>query len=237
MSKICSSCGSKAKTYGKKGWRVAGAVRIKKIQNLIDTYFQDERGFFINVTIPRDATHIWMSEYLTPDYKSPPDVLIAYTGQRGGKSLRNIIGVKDLDPGSVLRLRAPVSYRDTKQQVYPPHVHCRLRNGTYLTLPFLVPECGYHTVMEIAKHKKHWKLIYVLNNQSDYSSPLLPRTRVITEATNVPYSFDTPLLLYCAKKTCNASHKMAKRLYARGYTMVAVYVGGMEEVDQHFKPV
>lgn len=235
-NKPCASCKS-APVANRLGWVPAGEDSAKWLQHddVVQKYFRDLPGFYVDVPIMASATHVWTSTHLTADFKGPLPARRAYTGEVRGDIIQNVVGVKNITSGTI-RLHAPVPYKDTDKKVYACHAHCRLTSGRVLTLPYLVPECGYTTAIKLALDNKKWKLVYVLNNQSAYSVSLLPRTRVLTSPASIAAHFkykNTPLLVYCAKATCNASHRIARSLLRNyGFTTVAVFRGGMQEVER-----
>ena len=214
--KPCAACGRRHKSADG-GWIVAsGGAKWLAKDNVVRKYFSDPPGFYVDVPVPPHATEIWTSKVLTPAFRSPQPARRAYTGSGTGTHLQQIVGVAGVPAKSRLRLRAPIPYFDSDGHVYPPHAHCRLTTGRTLTLPFLVPECGYTTALRVARQRKPWRVIYVLDNLDRYSAPPLPRTEVHTSAAAIARavrrratpSFFTP------PDGCKASRRIADTLCA-----------------------
>ena len=238
--KPCASCGPSSA----EGWMKAegGSANWLQEEDVVRNFFAAEEppGFFVNVTVPSGAKFLWTSAPLTLRYKAPPSAREAYTSETNGRAIQCVFGVSNLKEGSTLRIRAPVPYRDAPPPgsggpgtVYPPHAHAIDASKRVFTLPYLVPECDLRTAMAIASRLDRWKVIYVLDNLASYSAPPLPRTCVIQTASEIArrITADTPILVYCAKRTCNASHRVASELLKHfGFQLVARYPGGMEEL-------
>ena len=236
---MCALCGRNPPKHGKLGWHLAGSGEAKWLHDnsIVDEFLANEYGFFVEVPLPGRCTHVWTAAHLGVDYRGPLPARKAYTGSAKGPAMTNVIGFPSpLRAGDTLRLRAPVAYKDIDGQVYPPHAHCLVTKGKVLTLPFLIPTCGYSTALDIARNRKSaWAVVYVLNNLDTYGVRPLPRTVNLTESDQIHrrFSVHKPLLLYCAHSKCSASHTMAKKLLDLGHSLVAVFSGGMREVMAH----
>lgn len=241
---MCAFCGEDSRPHGKLGWHKAGGGEAKWLegQSIVDAFLGRPHGFFVDVPIPENCVHVWTAAHLTPSYAGlPRDARLAYTGRRNGRAIPHTMSFPEgkITGGTVVRLRAPIPYRDTDGQMYPPHVHALIkakRRTQVLTLPFLVPECGHATA--VRARRSNWAIIYVLADFKRNKQYALPGTVHLTSAKAIHRAFsktpNKPLLLYCANAECNASHKIAKDLMKiYGHTLVAVYRGGMRELQSH----
>ena len=234
--KPCASCSPSLSS----SWIPAEEGTAKWLQEdkVVRDFFRDRPGFYVRVPVPEWASQVWCSLPLTVSYQPPaPPARRAYTGEDRGWDIQRVVGVSA--SSMMMVLKAPMPYMDDDGQVYPPHVHALHKDGSQVfTLPFVIPECEFATALRISEERSvsSWRLVYVLDNLDDYL-PCRPLkgTVCLTSAEAIAGRFDpsTPLLLYCAGRSCDASHKMAKALVLRhGFEVAAVFSGGMEDVRE-----
>lgn len=228
--KPCASCRPSSSSSS---WIVAeeGTANWLRKDKVVRRFFRQRPGFYITVKVPKWASHIWCARPLTTKYAPPaPSARAAYTGNEKGWDIQRVLSFPAKST-TTIRIRAPMPYRDDGGPVYPPHVHALHRDGSQVfTLPFVIPECSFATALHISRAKTTaWRLIYVLDH---LPSRPLKGTLQLTSAKAIVQRFpdkSTPLLLYCASRRCNASHRMAKALVQQhGFEVVAVFKGGLE---------
>jgi rhodanese-related sulfurtransferase len=65
---------------------------------------------------------------------------------------------------------------------------------------------------------------------------LFPHDEVEQRAATVIPEYTTPIVVYCASRSCQNSRIAAQRLMQLGYTDVSVYEGGKQEWEQQGLP-
>ncbi len=253
MKKPCASCKPSDSPTSKKTTKKSSSSSTKtwiktnegtanwlKEKNVVMNFFKCSTayGFWVDVIIPKQAQYVWCSAYLDEKYAPrAKNARNAYTGTANGDKILNI-----LKPNTAtnLTLKAPTPYTDDPAKggtlgiTYPPHYHYINSKKEVFTLPFLIPFCNYDTALSVCKNKA-WKIVYVLDNIAEYKTKPLPRTQVITTAKEIAQRFSkkTPLLLYCAKQSCDASKNVAFELVKKyGFELVCKYSGGMKEIKK-----